>query len=212
MGVGGDKASWNNSQAYNTQSAPSPVRVVRNQLTGRTRFRKVPRGTLVSKKGTYVTEPRLALLSDFASCYAVDSTMRSRIVHAVTATAIFIFIAMCYGVITASPIALLPLAAWSTAGVASYIAFSHAFGFDPQRTRIAHFASDWIHYVDRWELRLGQATLSMLGVMVLGAKLFDEAHFVLAVVSGTLSAWIYFACRLYAGGYRCGPRRRAKAI
>lgn len=133
--------------------------------------------------------------------------MRSRILHAVSACAIFILIATCYGALVRSPIELGNVAAWSAVGIASYIAFSHMFGFDPHRTRIAQFAAEWVHYVDRWELRLGQATLSMLGFIVLCAKLFDAEHFAVAVVSGTLSAWTYFACRLYAGGYRSGTDR-----
>jgi hypothetical protein len=51
-------------------------------------------------------------------------------------------------------------------------------------------------------LRLGQATLSMLGCVVIAARLLDEANFVTAVVSGTLAAWTYFALRWYVGGYR----------
>ena len=135
--------------------------------------------------------------------------MRSRILHAISSCAVFIFIATCYGAIAGSPIHLERVAAWSALGTGAYIAFSQLFGFDPHRTRIAQFASDWVHYVDRWELRLGQATLSMLGFVVVCAKLFDEANFTLAVVSGTLSAWTYFACRLYVGGYRSGPKRPA---
>jgi hypothetical protein len=137
--------------------------------------------------------------------------MRSRILHAVTSCALFILIATCYGALVDTPVNLLRVAGWSAAGILSYVVLSHAFGFDPHRTRIARFAAEWQHYVDRWELRLGQATLSMLGVVVVAARLFDEAHFVLAVVSGTLSAWTYFACRLYTGGYQSGSRRDASA-
>ena len=75
------------------------------------------------------------------------------------------------------------------------------FGFDPHRTRIARYASPLVQYVDRWELRLGQATLSMLGCVALAAGLLDQTNFVTAVVSGTLAAWTYFALRLYTGGY-----------
>jgi hypothetical protein len=133
--------------------------------------------------------------------------MRSRQFHAVLSCVAFVFIAAAYGAVTHTAIDLFRLALWSAAGIGSYMALSYAFGFDPHRTRIAQYASEWVHYVDRWELRLGQATLSMLGCMVVGAKLFDEANFVLAVVSGTLSAWTYFAWRLYAGGYSTDSRR-----
>lgn len=133
--------------------------------------------------------------------------MRSRKFHAVSACAAFVLIAAAYGAITGTPLDLFRVACWSAAGVATYIALSYMFGFDPHRTRVAQFASEWVHYIDRWELRLGQATLSMLGCMIIGARLFDPSHFVLAVVSGTLSAWTYFAWRLYAGGYTESSRR-----
>jgi hypothetical protein len=136
--------------------------------------------------------------------------MRSRILHAVSSCAVFILIATCFGALTGNPIELVSVAAWSALGIGSYIAFSHLFGFDPHRTRIAQFASDWVHYVDRWELRLGQATLSMLGFIVLSAKLLHAESFALAVVSGTLSAWTYFAFRLYAGGYHSQGDRSAR--
>lgn len=127
--------------------------------------------------------------------------MRSRKFHAVFACAVVILLSAFYGAVTGTQIDLLRVAAWSAAGIGCYIALSFAFGFDPHRTRLDPFASNWVHYVDRWELRLGQATLSMLGCMVLGARLFDSEYFVNAVVISTLSAWTYFAWRLYAGGY-----------
>jgi hypothetical protein len=133
--------------------------------------------------------------------------MRSRILHAVSAFVGFLALAAGYAVLTGSAVGLMHVAFWSAAGIGGYIALCYVFGFDPHRTRVSPAASDWVHYVDRWELRLGQATLSMLGLMVVTAHLFDEAHFVLAVVSSTLSAWSYFACRLYLGGY--DSRRRA---
>jgi hypothetical protein len=159
---------------------------------------------------TQVTESDPELLFDRSPDKA-DTPMRSRLLHAISAFAGFMLLAACYGVLTARPVDLLRVALWSAAGIGAYIALSHAFGFDPHRTKVASIASDWVHYVDRWELRLGQATLSMLGLMVVAARLFDELHFVSAVVSATLSAWSYFACRLYLGGYdaRRGARRAA---
>ena len=127
--------------------------------------------------------------------------MYTRKWHALMACALFLLAAAVYGKLTAHAVELWRVAFWSMIGVASYIALSGLFGFDPHRTRIARFASPLVQYVDRWELRLGQATLSMLGVVVLLAGLLDHINFVTAVVSGTLSAWTYFALRLYAGGY-----------
>ena len=127
--------------------------------------------------------------------------MYTRKLHALVACALFLLAAVVYGKLTGQPVELWRVAFWSMLGVASYIALSGLFGFDPHRTRIARFASPLVQYVDRWELRLGQATLSMLGCVALMAGLLDHDHFVTAVVSGTLSAWTYFALRLYAGGY-----------
>jgi hypothetical protein len=127
--------------------------------------------------------------------------MPTRKWHALLSCAVFLLGAGVYGKLSGQPLELWRVAFWSMVGVASYIALSGLFGFDPYRTRIARFASPLVQYVDRWELRLGQATLSMLGCVALAAGLLDHTNFVTAVVSGTLSAWTYFALRLYAGGY-----------
>jgi hypothetical protein len=127
--------------------------------------------------------------------------MHTRKLHALMACALFLLAALVYGSLTGKPIELGRVAFWSMVGVGSYIALSRLFGFDPHRTRIARYASPLMQYVDRWELRLGQATLSMLGCVTLAAGLIDHTNFVTAVVSGTLSAWTYFALRLYVGGY-----------
>jgi hypothetical protein len=127
--------------------------------------------------------------------------MHTRKLHALMACALFLLAASVYGGLAGKPIELWRVAFWSMTGIASYIALSGVFGFDPHRTRIARFASPLVQYVDRWELRLGQATLSMLGCVALAAGLIDQTNFVTAVVSGTLSAWTYFALRLYVGGY-----------
>jgi hypothetical protein len=135
--------------------------------------------------------------------------MHTRKFHAVSSCVLFLFIAAAYGKITGTPVDLWRVAFWSMLGVASYIAWSGVFGFDPHRTRLAAAAPALTHYIDRWELRLGQATLSMLGFVVIAARIVDPANFVTAVVSGTLAAWTYFALRLYAGGYRApAPVRR----
>lgn len=128
--------------------------------------------------------------------------MQSRKLHALIAFALFLVAAIVYSALSGKPADLWRVALWSMLGVGSYMALSRLFGFDPHRTRIADCAPAYMHYVDRWELRLGQATLSMLGGIVVAARLFDAEHFVTAVVSGTLSAWTYFAFRWYVGGYR----------
>lgn len=127
--------------------------------------------------------------------------MQSRKAHAILACALFLFLALAYGELTGQLVDPLRVALWSVVGISSYIALSHLFGFDPHRTRLGQRASAFAQYVDRWELRLGQATLSMLGVVAAAAGTLDPANFVQAVVSGTLSAWTYFALRLYTGGY-----------
>jgi hypothetical protein len=132
--------------------------------------------------------------------------MQSRKLHALASCVLFLVIAILYGALTGNPVDVWRVAFWSMVGIAIYIALSRIFGFDPHRTRIAEYAPALVHYVDRWELRLGQATLSMLGCVMIAAKLLDGAHFVTAVVSGTLAAWTYFALRLYAGGYRESQR------
>ncbi|HEY5756550.1 MAG TPA: hypothetical protein VIU34_12050 [Steroidobacter sp.] len=128
--------------------------------------------------------------------------MQSRKLHALIAFALFLVGAVVYAALSGKPVDLWRVALWSMAGVGSYMVLSQLFGFDPHRTRIADCEPAYMHYVDRWELRLGQATLSMLGGIVVAARLFDAEHFVTAVVSGTLSAWTYFAFRWYVGGYR----------
>lgn len=128
--------------------------------------------------------------------------MHSRKLHALIAVALFLVAANVFAALSGQPVAMWHVALWSIVGVGSYTVLSYLFGFDPHRTRLAPSAPAYMHYVDRWELRLGQATLSMLGGVVVAARLFDDEHFVTAVVSGTLSAWTYFAFRLYVGGYR----------
>jgi hypothetical protein len=134
--------------------------------------------------------------------------MYTRKLHALLSCALFLSAAVIYGKLTGLAVEPWRVAFWSLLGVASYIALSGLFGFDPQRTRVPQYASLLVQYVDRWELRLGQATLSMLGCVALAAGLLDQANFVTAVVSGTLSAWTYFALRLYTGGYRVPDLQR----
>lgn len=135
--------------------------------------------------------------------------MQSRKLHAILACVLFMVAAIVYGKLSGHAVDASRVALWSIFGVVVYVVLSYVFGFDPHRTRIAAYASDLVRYVDRWELRLGQATLSMLGSVALAAGLFDEANFVTAVVSGTLAAWTYFALRLYTGGYRVSRPARS---
>lgn len=128
--------------------------------------------------------------------------MQSRKLHALAAGGLFFCIAQVYCLITRQPFDSPRILFWSVAGIAGYVFLSRCFGFDPHRTKLAPVATPVMRYVDRWELRLGQATLSMLGLIVAAAHYIDRDHFVTAVVSGTLSAWTYFALRLYAGGYK----------
>ena len=134
----------------------------------------------------------------------------SRKLHAVAACILFLLIAVTYSALTGRPLDVLRAAFWSGAGVGIYIGLSHVFGFDPERTRVAEYAPVLMHYVDRWELRLGQATLSMLACVIVAARVLDPEHFVTAVVSGTMAAWTYFVLRLSTGGYR--GKRRSGAV
>jgi len=135
--------------------------------------------------------------------------MQSRALHAAVSHILFLFAAVIGGMLVEHPAEPWRIAFWSGVGIATYIAWSRVFGFDPHRTRITAYAGALVHYVDRWELRLGQATLSMLGTVVLLAGLLDKTHFVVAVVCATLSAWTYFVLRLYVGGYRSVAADRA---
>lgn len=133
--------------------------------------------------------------------------MISRKAHALGAFGLFFCVTQLYELFTRQVLDSWRVLLWSLVGIGIYVMLSRVFGFDPHRTKLAQFAPPFMHYVDRWELRLGQATLSMLGVIVVCARFFDADHFVAAVVSGTLSAWTYFALRLYAGGYKTAQDR-----
>jgi len=132
--------------------------------------------------------------------------MYSRKLQGLAACGIFLLIAQLYQSLARTSLDNWRVLCWSGAGVTLYILLSGIFGFDPHRTKLARFAPALLHYVDRWELRLGQATLAMLGSVIVAARLLDSANFVTAVVSGTLAAGTYFALRLYAGSYRAAGR------
>lgn len=133
---------------------------------------------------------------------------QSRKFQALLARGVFVVIAKLYELLAGTTVDVWRVAFWSGLGVASYIGLSHLFGFDPYRTKLAQFAPPMMRYLDRWELRLGQATLAMLGCVVLGARFIDGTNFITAVVSATLAAWTYFVLRLYAGGYEPAPQAR----
>lgn len=126
----------------------------------------------------------------------------SRTLHALAACLLFLGVALLCCAYAGYELDLLRTAFWSGAGVASYILWSRAFGFDPLRTRVAEYAPAIVRYVDRWEVRQGQATLSMLVSILIGAQILDPEHYVTALASSTFAAWTYFVLRLYAGGYR----------
>jgi hypothetical protein len=136
--------------------------------------------------------------------------MRSRYFHALCAWAAYVGLAALYAIFILRSLDLVRVAGWSVAGIAGYLGLSQLFGFDPYRTNVAEFAASHVRYIDRWELKLGQATLSLLGCVVLGAHWIDPEHFVTAVVSATLSAWSYFVWRLYVGGYDLPAKVRAR--
>jgi hypothetical protein len=125
----------------------------------------------------------------------------SRKLLAGASCAIFLVIAKLYEWLSQATIDGWRVLCWSAIGVVSYIVLCRVFGFDPHRTRLARHAPALWHYVDRWELRQGQAILCMLGMLVIGARLLDAGHFVTAVVSGTLAAWTYFTLRLFTRSY-----------
>lgn len=134
--------------------------------------------------------------------------MQSRKLQAILSCTIFLGLAKAYELLADKVVNTPRVLLWSGLGVVCYIALSRIFGFDPHRTKLAQFAPPLLHYVDRWELRLGQATLAMLGCVVLAARFIDNENFVTAVVSGTLAAWTYFALRLYTGGYKTADGAR----
>jgi len=67
--------------------------------------------------------------------------MHTRKLHALMACALFLLAAIVYGGLTGKPMELWRVAFWSMVGIASYIALSRVFGFDPHRTRVARYAS-----------------------------------------------------------------------
>ena len=65
--------------------------------------------------------------------------MHTRKLHALIACALFLLAASIYGALSGHALELWRVAFWSMVGVASYIALSGVFGFDPHRTRIARY-------------------------------------------------------------------------
>lgn len=128
--------------------------------------------------------------------------MQSRTLHAAGACIICFAVAHLYGFMAERRLESWRVLLWSLLGIAVYVGLCRLFGFDPHRTKLAAFASPLHHYIERRELRLGQATLAMLGCVVVAARCIDPGNFVTAVVCGALSAWTYFVLGLYRGGYK----------
>jgi hypothetical protein len=135
--------------------------------------------------------------------------MQSRYLHALCAWTAYLGMAALYALFLSPSLDLRRVALWGVAGIAGHLGLSQLFGFDPYRTRIAAFAPSHVRYIDRWELKLGQATLSLLGGAVVAAHMIDADYFVTDVVSATLAAWTYFVLRLYVGGYDLPANARA---
>jgi hypothetical protein len=127
--------------------------------------------------------------------------MGSRLQHAVLACVVFFLLTQIFAVLAAHDVHTVRVVLWSAMGIGSYVLLSHLFGFDPHRSTLHAAAAPMWHYIDRWELRSGQATLAMLGIVAATAGLFDAQHFVTAVVCGTLAAHVYFIMRLCVGAY-----------
>jgi hypothetical protein len=124
-----------------------------------------------------------------------------RVLQAVMAGVIFYGIAQLYAAAAAIELSTPRVLGWTIFGIAVYALCSQWFGFDPNRRTLKRTQDKLLQYVERWELRSGSATLAMLGVSVVAARLFDGSHFVAAVVCATLGAWFYFLVRLLGGGY-----------
>src|SRR5690606_41377146 len=86
--------------------------------------------------------------------------MRSRIFHALAACAIFLLFAMGFSLAADIEMDVPRVGLWSMAGIVSYIVFSHVFGFDPYRTRVAAAAAAWVHYRSE-ERRVGKGWSSV---------------------------------------------------
>jgi hypothetical protein len=130
--------------------------------------------------------------------------MRHRCAHALIACALFFGIAHLYGWVAQADIDQMRVLVWSTVGVTIYTALSFIFGFDPYRRTDADDLPPLLRYIDQWELRSGQSTLSLLGILMVAAWWIDAQYFVTAVVSGTLAAYMYFTTRLCLGAYARG--------
>jgi hypothetical protein len=136
--------------------------------------------------------------------------MQSRYFHAFCACVAYVAMAALYAAFSTYRIDLLRAAIWGGAGILGHLCWSQLFGFDPYRTHISEYAPAHVRYLDRWELRLGQATLSLLGGIVAAAHWVDPDHFVTAVTSAIIAAWVYFVGRLYCGGYDLPARIRVR--
>lgn len=157
--------------------------------------------------------PKLANTSQFcragqdtktrANCRPIQgSIMRARLSQAIFSSTTFLALAELYGVLYAQPVNAARVLAWGAIGICVYIALARIVGWDPGRSKLASSASPWLRYLEHYEMRSGNATLGMTLIVIVAAKLLDPANFVSAVVSATLSAWVYFVVRLYNGGFK----------
>jgi hypothetical protein len=128
--------------------------------------------------------------------------MRARLSQAIFSSITFVALAKLYGVMYAQSIDVARVLVWGAVGISVYVVLARLVGWDPGRSRLESSASPWLRYLERYEMRSGNATLGMTLIVIVAAKLLDPTHFVSAVVSATLSAWVYFVVRLYNGGFK----------
>jgi hypothetical protein len=133
--------------------------------------------------------------------------MQARLSQAIFSAVAFLVLAKLYGMMYAQSVDAARILAWGAVGISVYIALARFVGWDPGRSKLSNAASPWLQYLERYEMRSGNATLGMTLIVIIAAKLLDPTHFVTAVVSATLSAWVYFAVRLYNGGFRLAANR-----
>jgi len=128
--------------------------------------------------------------------------MRARLSQAIFSGLTFLGLAELYGTLTSQTVLASRVMIWGAIGIGVYIALARIVGWDPGRSKLATSAAPWLRYLEHYEMRSGNATLGMTLIVIVAAKLLDPNHFVTAVVSATLSAWVYFVVRLYNGGFR----------
>jgi hypothetical protein len=132
--------------------------------------------------------------------------MRARLSQAVFSSVAFLGLAQLYSAFSSQAVPTARVLLWGSAGIFVYIALARLVGWDPIRSKLPSSTAPWLRYFEHYEMRSGNATLGMTLIVIVAAKLLDPNHFVTAVVSGTLSAWVYFMVRLSRGGFRLANR------